>query len=218
VALPNDAVRINPEKGTAELHVHNLDIEDYFNLPNGLRDGPNDPATVSLDVSWGGPVTRNVRVQDTTFGFAGTFAEDHASVAWSGRNDNTGFHFTAHRGNFATTAAAGGTPFAELGFERNGIFFRPDDSDGHEGDDGNAALARALVVPPAAPALTGLTLPPGPRRAEPLAATAVGTDQPDQPPSAAGRLTAQAATPQALDQVFADPDGAPFSDFLQNSV
>jgi hypothetical protein len=212
VALPDDAVRINPFTGTAEMHVRDLHIEDYFNIPNGLQDGPHDLATVSFDVSWGGPVTRRVQVQDTTFGFAGTFAEDHASVTWSGVNDTTGFRFRANRGDFGTTISLGGTPFAELGFERNGIFFRPDDSDGQEEHDSGAALVRALAGSPAAPVPPGPTRPPGPRRADPLAATPVGEEQPVQQPSAADRLAAQPALTRALDQVFADPVGGGFSD------
>jgi hypothetical protein len=210
VAIPNDAVRVNPEAGTAEVHVRNLHIDDYHTLPNGLIDGPNDPATVSIDGKWGGPVTRRVSVDNTSLGFAGTFAEEHASVTWSGRNDATGFHFTANRGNFATTAALGGAPFAEVGFERNGIFFRPDDSDGQEGPDGDAALVRALAVPPAAATLPDLTLPRQPQSAGPPAATAVGTDRRDQQPPTAGPPAAQAVPTGALDQVFADPVGAPF--------
>jgi hypothetical protein len=220
VALPNDAVRINPEKGTAEVHARNLPIEDYFNLPNGLADGAHDLATVSFDASWGGPVTRRVSVHDTTFGFAGTFAEEHASVTWSGRNDNSGFHFTANQGNFATTTALGGTPFAELGFERNGIFFRADDadkgdgsddSDRHERHDGGDALVRALA---ASPALAGPALTPQSRHADLLAAPPAGTDQVVQQPTDAGAKTDQAAVQQALDQVLAGLDDSPFSDNL----
>jgi hypothetical protein len=49
-------------------------------------------------------------VQDTMFGFAGTFAGLHANVVWSGGNDATGFHFQANPGDFGTTVALGGTP------------------------------------------------------------------------------------------------------------
>jgi hypothetical protein len=225
VALPNDAVRINPLAGTAEMHVQNLHLFDYFSIPNGVQQGPHDLGTVSFDVSWNRPVTRLVQVRDTMFGFAGTFAEDHASVTWSGVNDTTGFRFRANRGDFGTTASVGGTPFAELGFERNGIFFQPDDSDRqdeHEGGaalvgapagspqdghDGGAAFARALVGSPAAAVLTGLAPLSQPRQADSLAATPVGEMQPVQQPSVANRLVAPRGLTRALDQVFADPDG-----------
>jgi hypothetical protein len=207
VALPNDAVRVNPEAGTAELHVRNLHIDDYHTLPNGLADGPDDAATVSVDVKWGGPVTRHVSVQNTSLGFAGTYAEEHASATWSGRNDATGFHFTSNRGNFASTAALGGTPFAEFGFERNGIFFQPDDSDGQERQEG-AALVHALAGPSAAPGIPDVRPPSHPRFEGPLGVTAVGGDQ---LASVARRLAAQAQPTEVLDQVFADAVGAPFS-------
>jgi hypothetical protein len=209
VALPDDAVRINPFAGTAEMHVRDLHLSDYFNIPNGLGEGPHDPATVSFDVSWGGPVTRNVLVRDTKFGFAGAYA-------WSGGNDTTGFRFRAIPGDFATTVALGGTPFAELGFERNGIFFQPDDSDRQGGDDGDAALVHALAGSPAAPAPTGLAPPPRPRGADPGAAASAGKDQPVQQPPVAERPAAPPAPTRALDQVFADPDGGAFSDPLRS--
>jgi hypothetical protein len=104
------------------MHVANLPIEDYFNLPNALRDGPEVDATVSFDVVWSGPVTRRVSVTDGTNGdqFAGQFEEDQATVTWSGSNE-LGFSFTANPGELSTSAPHRG--FAEVGHEENGIFF-----------------------------------------------------------------------------------------------
>jgi hypothetical protein len=139
-AIPNDDLKIDPFNGTAELHVQNLHLKDFFNLPNAVKGGPHDLGTVSFDVKWGGPATETVSVQDRKFHFGGTYIEDHATVTWSGRNDTTGFQFRANPGNFATTFALGGKPFAELGFESNGVFFQP---------DGRAASAHVGVVPQA---------------------------------------------------------------------
>ena len=217
VALPDDAVRINPFTGTVEMHVQNLHLLDFHNIPNGIQEGPHDLGTVSFDVSWQRPVTRLVQVRDPMFGFAGTFAEDHANVTWSGVNDTTGFRFRANRGDFGTTTSLGGTPFAEIGFERNGIFFQPDDSD-RQGEHDNGALARALAGSPAAPVLPGLTLAPRPQGADPLADTPVGEKQAAQPPSTADRLMAQPALTRALDQVFADPVGVALLDPLGSTA
>jgi hypothetical protein len=185
VPLPDAAVRFNPFTGTVDMHVQDLHLLDFGNIPNGLQEGPHDLGTVSFDVSWQRPVTRLVQVRDTMFGFAGTYAEDHANVTWSGVNDTTGFHFQANQGDFGTTTALGGSPFAEIGFERNGIFFQPSAS-GQQGP-GNGSLLRSLASSLAAPALAGLTSPLGPQRAEALAA--------------------QTALTQALDQVFTDLTG-----------
>ena len=46
---------------------------------------------------------------------------------WSGSNAS-GFHFTANPGNFSTSVSEAG-PFAQLGRERNGIFFPSGRSD-----------------------------------------------------------------------------------------
>jgi hypothetical protein len=204
---------IDPDAGTAEIHVNNLHLSDFFTIPNGIQKGAHDPATVSFDASWGGPITRRVSVQDTQFGFAGSFAEEHASVTWSGRNDTTGFSFRADRGNFATTTALGGTPFAEVGFERNGIFFRSDDADGHEAHD-EAAPVRAVARLPAVAALSDLKSIQAPQRADHRAPDASGSDQSAQPPSTADRPAAPATSTEAVDQLFADSDGTPLADLF----
>ena len=142
-AIPDSDVQVHFGAGSAELHVTNLALVDYRNIPTAL--GPQwqtafDPATVSFDVVWSGPVTRRVRVAQGTNGnqFAGHYVENQATVTWSGTNHATGFTFTSDPGNFSTSVA--GRAFAELGQEGNGSFFRPDD------DTGGAFLAQALAT------------------------------------------------------------------------
>jgi hypothetical protein len=155
--VPDDAVRINLEEGTAELHVHNLFEFEY--VANGSAGnvslGPKwqtafVPATVSFDVVWNGPVTRRVHVKDSTYGFDGRFSENQATVTWSGRNA-LGFSFTAKPGNFSTSlpevAGVNGVTqplnfFAELAHERNGIFF----SGGDASNAANALSPDALLA------------------------------------------------------------------------
>jgi hypothetical protein len=122
VAIPASDVRVNPLAGTAELHVDNLALGDYFTKGNAL--GANwqtsfVPATVSFDVVWGPPVTRALFFRDTTNldHFGGGFVENQATVTWSGTNAS-GFSFTANRGDSSTSFSA----FAQLGLERNGSF------------------------------------------------------------------------------------------------
>jgi hypothetical protein len=121
--------------GKAEMRVTNLHLEDYFNFPNGLADGHEVDATVSFDMVWAGPVTRRIEVEHGTNGnrFAGEFLEDHATVTWSGSNE-LGFRFRANPGNFSTSVP--GRAFAELGHERNGVFFGEDE--GHDEDRGSS--------------------------------------------------------------------------------
>jgi hypothetical protein len=115
VALPADSVQVNPGSGTAELYVHDLALRDYVNIPNALAQGAFVPVTASLDVTWSGPVTRNVNVRDAANGFAGEFNENQATVAFSA--SEAGFTFTSAPANTSTSV------FAEVGHERNGIFF-----------------------------------------------------------------------------------------------
>jgi len=128
VAIPDSDVSVNFAAGKAEMRVDNLSIPDYGTKRNAL--GPNwqtafDPAMVSFDVVWSGPITRRVSVLNGTQGnqYAGNYVENQVTVTWSGTNLATGFTFTANPGTLATSSFDGG--FAELGHERNGTFFDP---------------------------------------------------------------------------------------------
>ena len=137
--IPDSDVQVNPAAGTAEMHVRNLPELDYSS-PDGnaalLSLGPNWQtgffnSIASFDVVWNGPVTRRVNVRDTADGFAGVFNENQATVTWS-TSSTSGFSFTSNPGNFSTSVpeipGANGVTvplnfFAEVGQERNGIFF-----------------------------------------------------------------------------------------------
>jgi hypothetical protein len=110
----------NLAAGKAEMHVHNLAIEDYFDTLNSLAQGPEADATVSFDVVWDGSVTRTVNVRDAAHGFTGTYVENKVTVTWSGLNE-LGFRFFGNPGTFSTSVP--GEPFAEIGREHNGVFF-----------------------------------------------------------------------------------------------
>jgi hypothetical protein len=98
------------------MRVTNADVEDYHTLKNAILEGPSDPASVSFVIRWHG-VKARVEVQDFELGFAGRFIEDSATVEWSARVPSTGFRFHSDP---ATTSK---TTFAEIGSERNGVFF-----------------------------------------------------------------------------------------------
>jgi hypothetical protein len=137
--VPDNDVQVNLATGTAELHVHDLPELDYYS-PAGTGDlaslGPTwqssyFASTVSFDVAWSGPVSRQVNVKDTANGFAGQFSENQATVTWSVQSDS-GFRFTSNAGNFSTSVPE--TPgvngmtaplnfFAQVGQEQNGVFF-----------------------------------------------------------------------------------------------
>jgi hypothetical protein len=135
------------------MHIRNLPLLDYYS-PAGTGDiaslGPTwqsgyFDATVSIDVVWSPPVTRRVNVRDAVNGFAGQFNENQATVTWSA-SSTSGFGFTSNPGNFSTSVPEvpgvnGVTAplnfFAQVGKERNGVFFPA----------GNAVLGAAAPQP-----------------------------------------------------------------------
>jgi hypothetical protein len=76
---------------------------------------PAVPATVSYELRWNGPVTREISVRDTDYGFRGLFKENTVSLTWSA--SRAGFKFVSDAANTSTVL------FAELGRESNGVFF-----------------------------------------------------------------------------------------------
>jgi hypothetical protein len=238
-AIPDSAVEVNLEKGTAEMHVRNLHIEDYFNFPNASADGHEVSATVSFDVVWSGPVRERVNVRDASNGFAGSYVENQATVKWSGSEE--GFRFDAKPGSFSTSVTEAG-PFAEIGRERNGIFFPGDGGGGGDGEHGVGGQGRpapaatqtaslsSLSALPAATALDGAGLAralsdSGPAATSPtslpdqgagaLAATPGSKEQLVPSAWAPHRHVARAALPQVVDQVFAGVDASTLSAGLQ---
>src|SRR5262249_5415318 len=147
---------------TAQMHVHNLPELDYYS-PEGNGDlaslGPTWQSgyfnsTVSMDVVWNRPITRLVQVRDAANGFAGVFAENQATVTWSVTSDS-GFSFTSNPGNFSTSVPEipginGVTAplnfFAQVGFERNGIFFPQGQTQASAESQSAGALAPVAIA------------------------------------------------------------------------
>ena len=210
--IPNDDVRIDPLTGRAEAHVRDLPELDYYS-PSGQGDlaslGPTwqtgyFAATVSLEVVWNGPVTRRVNVHDATDGFAGLFDENQATVTWS-ENSQSGFRFRSNPGNFSTSVPEvpgvnGVTAplnfFAQVGFERNGIFFGG-------GDDDGALMLPSAGDRPNSPAFPPTNAPGGPALPPPTGVTGLTRG------SSEGAATVSPWRPRTatvvLDQLFADP-------------
>src|SRR5437660_517293 len=110
--------------GTATLQFHNVAVFDWITLANSLTNGaliPGTPtnATMSAIIAWSG-VSRSFRVRDTNNGFGGEFIENRATFHVSTQNaDGSSFSGT---GDTTIPSAIGN--FAQIGHERNGVFFR----------------------------------------------------------------------------------------------
>lgn len=94
--------------------VNNLGLEDYFNVGNALMDGPSNPASVSFEIHWAPGMSR-FKVRDETFGIAGQFVRNTATMAWAA--SSAGQSYVSDPEN--TSASVSG----QIGHERNGVFF-----------------------------------------------------------------------------------------------
>jgi hypothetical protein len=117
IQIPKNSVEVHLGAGTASLRVDDLALTDFFDIPNALSNGAlkgSSPATVSFDIHWSGVIERR-QVRNADLHVAGLFLTTGASIRWTGTNAQ-GFTFTSD--------AAGQTVVsAQIGHERNGVFF-----------------------------------------------------------------------------------------------
>jgi hypothetical protein len=122
VALPSDGVEdVDVDRGQAEMHAGDLEVRDFFNIPNALfhlQTPVSKAATISFNIDWSGPVTNRSHVNDAAIGFSGDFFLSTATMTWSASRPD-GFHFKSR-------AAGTSSFFAQLGRMRNGVFFDGD--------------------------------------------------------------------------------------------
>lgn len=114
IPVSDERVRVDLDDASAALKLEDADVEDYTTLGNALADGPSVPAEVSFHVRWQG-VERRVQRRDPVNTFTGSFIEDLATIRWSAHE--RGFRFTSDPAHTSSTT------FAEIGTERNGVFF-----------------------------------------------------------------------------------------------
>jgi hypothetical protein len=115
MAVPDNSVEVNFGKGRAEFHLKNAQVEDYGNFLNSLFGGPSDPATTSFEVHWSGGSGQD-RVVNAAGEMEGHFIRNSATMEWSATTPN----YTFQSGPASTSSSL----FAEIGHERNGVFFR----------------------------------------------------------------------------------------------
>ena len=120
VILPDHSVDVNPSKGRAVMNAVDVPIFDYHDIPNAIFGGGPAPVpgTVSFTVAWSGVNERiNLKNTDPIYGgFAGEFVRGNAQMEW-----------TATVGDYQFVSApleTSSSVFAEVGKERNGIFFK----------------------------------------------------------------------------------------------
>jgi hypothetical protein len=120
IAIPSDGIQVNLGKGVASMEADDVPVFDYGTIPNALFGPIPDPlpkGSVSFTVEWRGVDERlNIRNTDPVYGgFGGEFIHNTAQMQW-----------TATVGNFTFVSdplRTSSSVFAEIGHERNGIFF-----------------------------------------------------------------------------------------------
>lgn len=120
--IPKESVQVNPSAGRAEVQVSDYPVYDYHDIPNAIFGGGPAPVAgghVSYKLAWSGVKERlNIKNTDPVYGgFAGEFVRGSAQMEWTATSGD--YHFVS------APMETSSSSFAELGHERNGIFFKP---------------------------------------------------------------------------------------------
>jgi hypothetical protein len=115
--VPSDSVHVHLDgrSPTASLRVHNIVTRDFGTIPNDLLHGPSVPAIFSFNVRWRGLTERVQRRDDGVNRFVFEGVKSTAVLTCSVSVPDTHFEFVSD---------AAEVLFAEIGHERNGVFFR----------------------------------------------------------------------------------------------
>jgi hypothetical protein len=118
VPIDNNSVQVDLDSGEATYRVHDLAMPDYFDIPNALfrfEDPVSTPGVVSFDLRWFNPLSGPVHIDNTTQPFVADMVRTDATIVWSAHNGQ-GF-------SFVSDPAGTSTRYAQLGRERNGVFY-----------------------------------------------------------------------------------------------
>ncbi len=116
IPLPKDSVQVHLGAGKASAKADNVALKEFGTIVNDLLHGPSVPATASFNVQWSGVIKR-VKVRNVAMGFAGEFVVTGASMEYTASVPAHDFVFVSD------AAATSKAVFAEIGHERNGVFF-----------------------------------------------------------------------------------------------
>jgi hypothetical protein len=110
---------VNFGKGYASMAAENVPVLDYPDFAGSLFGvgAPPVPATVSFKVVWSG-VNERVKIRNTDpvyGGFGGDFIYNRAQMEWSARVGDVSI--------VSDPIGTSSSRWAELGHERNGMFF-----------------------------------------------------------------------------------------------
>ena len=130
VRIPNGSAHVDLDRGTASLHVHNLEVLDAFTVPNSVQGvsravNPVSGVFNSLRIEWSG-ISSVETANEPVNRMRGTFVEGAANVAVTATTPRTiattlsnghGFRFESD------PASTSVSHFALIGHEENGVYF-----------------------------------------------------------------------------------------------
>lgn len=96
------------------MKVRGLELEDYHDLVNALLDGPSLEGIASFHVEWSASRDKH-RFHDPGSAFDSNVVFNSAKCAWAGKTEAATF--------VSDPASTSHSLFAEVGEERNGVFF-----------------------------------------------------------------------------------------------
>jgi len=114
VRVPDESVQVDLEEAEASWNLSGLETRDFSNIVNNLQHGTSIHADASFHIHWHG-VKRRVHLHDDVNHFDARVIEDSATIRWSAHTED--FSFVSDPEETSTTV------FAEIGQERNGVFF-----------------------------------------------------------------------------------------------
>lgn len=110
-------MQIDLHAGTASLILTDFALKDFGTFCNDLSHGPSVAATVSLNMQWNG-VIDEYSIKSASQGYAGEFKVTGATLKYRASVPGNNFKFVS--GPASTSINL----FAQIGKERNGVFFR----------------------------------------------------------------------------------------------
>jgi hypothetical protein len=120
IAIPHEGIQVHLRKGGASLEATDVPITDFGDINNALSGGsPTTPGVVSFKVVWQGVderlTVRNDDPPSSGGSFGGEFIRNTAQMEWRATVGDV----LMVSDLLATSSSA----VAEIGHERNGIFF-----------------------------------------------------------------------------------------------
>ena len=128
--IPEGSVHVDLDEGSASLRVKNMCVYDAFTVPNSIM-GLNRPVNQvkgiidSLEIEWSGVFSRDT-ANEPVNKMRGNFVENKARIAVTATTPKSAVTALSNGHGFrfvSDPASTSVSHFAEIGEERNGIYF-----------------------------------------------------------------------------------------------